>query len=124
LALGSPVGGYEEEADMTLIRAGALAAGLMLAGPGWAADTDVENPNMRELPLQRSPIMGGRQHQPTPTEIEERAQLLRSQQPSTQVSNAPAAAPGAKAPGNDDLYQRVLRQSQRATPRTIDPSGE
>jgi len=109
---------------MTLIRAGALAAALMLAGPGWAADTDVENPNMRELPLQRSPIMGGRQHQPTATEIEERAQLLRSQQPSTQASNAPATAPGAKPAGSDDLYQRVLRQSQRATPRAIDPSGE
>src|SRR5258708_5861058 len=114
------------EAEMTIFRhgtrTGVLTAALLLAAPGWAADTDVENPNMPELPLQRGgPIMGGRQHQPTPSEIEERAQLLRSQ-PGAQASETPA--PVAKPSANDDLYQRVLRQSQHATPRVLDPSGQ
>ncbi|MEJ0069177.1 MAG: hypothetical protein WDO24_11150 [Pseudomonadota bacterium] len=104
---------------MTLIRAGALVAALVLADTGWAADTDVENSTMRELPLQRSgPIVGGRQRQPTPTEIQERAQLRSP--PSSEASVAPRGAAGT----NDDLYQRVLRQSQHPAPRVISPTDQ
>jgi hypothetical protein len=102
---------------MTTIRAGAVIAALILAHAAWAADTDVENPNMRELPLQRGgPIVGGRQHQPTASEVQERAQLHAP----SETPGAPSSASGAK----DDLYQRVLRQSQHPTPRVIAPTDK
>ena len=89
----------------------ALAAALGLAAPGLAAETDVENPGLRELPIQRGgPIMGGKQHQPTPAEINERAQV-----------KGGATAADQQRP-TDDLYQRVLKQSQQGTPRTLEPS--
>jgi hypothetical protein len=105
---------------MMLIRAAALVAVLMPVPVGWAADTDVENPNMRELPLQRGgPIIGGRQHQPTPSEIQERAPL---HNPSASET---AGAPSTESPpAKDDLYQRVLRQSQHPTPRVIAPGDK
>jgi hypothetical protein len=88
----------------------ALVAALALAETGWAADTDVENPAFRDLPLHRSPIYGGKQHQPTQAEVTERE------------------PPQVRAKASDvqrqtqDLYDRVLKQSQQATPRSIDPS--
>ena len=90
-----------------LVFLGALA----LASAGWAAETDVENPGYRDLPLQRGgPISGGKQHQPTQTEITERTQMKAG------------GASDAQNRAADDLYQRVLKQSQRGTPRSIDPS--
>ena len=86
----------------------ALVAALSFGGAGRAADTDVENPSLRELPLQRGgPISGGKQHQPTQAEIDERTQMKQS-----------AAQRNREA---DDLYQRVLKQSQQGTPRSLDP---
>ena len=103
---------------MTTIRALLLVAGLALAlaDTGWAADTDVENPDLRELPLQRGPISGGHKHQPTAIEIQERAQA-RNPAATAPVPDVPPAA----ASQVDDLYQRVLRQSQHSAPRAIDP---
>lgn len=88
----------------------ALIAAFALARPGWAADTDVENPSLRELPLQRSPISGGKQHQPTQGELSERFQ---------EHGGAPSA-PRATAAQRDDLYRRVLEQSRQGTPRSLD----
>jgi hypothetical protein len=112
---------------MTMTRALMLVAALTLApaGAGWAADTDVENPNLRELPLQRGPIMGGHKHQPTASEIQEREQERQQPRDPAAASSAPAmpvpAAPRAAAGQTDDLYQRVLQQSQHPTPRAIIP---
>jgi hypothetical protein len=87
-----------------------LAVALLVAEIGWAAETDVENPAYRELPLQRGgPIYGGKQHQPTQAEIDERVQ----------TKGRDAAERDRQS---QDLYQRVLKQSQQATPRSIDPS--
>jgi hypothetical protein len=99
---------------MTTTRALMLVAALALADTAWAADTDVENPSLRELPLQHSPISGGRKHQPTASEIQEREQARSPAPTPPDESNGPARP-------NDDLYQRVLRQSQRSAPRAIDP---
>ncbi|MBI3516488.1 MAG: hypothetical protein HY060_20845 [Proteobacteria bacterium] len=86
-----------------------LAGALVLANAGWAAETDLENPSYRELPLQRGPISGGKQRQPTQAEIDQRAQERgRSAEEQKRASDA--------------LYQRVLKQSQQGTPRSIDPS--
>jgi hypothetical protein len=109
---------------MTTTRALMVVAALAFADAGWAADTDVENPALRELPLQRGPIVGGHKHQPTPAEIQERAE--ERQQASSPAAAAPAPAPAPDAANfpalpHDDLYERVLRQSQRATPRAIIP---
>jgi hypothetical protein len=103
---------------MGIIRTALLIGVLAFAGAAWAADTDVENPNLRELPLQRGgAIYGGKQHQPTAGEIEERLQ-----------EKGPAAATSAPGIGakpatgqKDPLYDRVLQQSQRGVPRTLDP---
>jgi len=119
---------------MTTTRALMVVAALAFADAGWAADTDVENPNLRELPLQRGPIVGGHKHQPTPAEIQERAQE-RQQAGNPATGNPPAGNPAADNPAPspapeaarfpagppDDLYERVLRQSQHAAPRAIIP---
>jgi len=102
---------------MQITRTAMLIGVLALAGPARAADTDVENPNLRELPLRSGPIAGGKQHQPTRGEIEERLQ-----------EKGPAAPRGSetvidpKSGQSDELYMRVIQQSQRATPRTLDPN--
>jgi hypothetical protein len=97
---------------MAIIRTAIVIGALAYAGAAWAADTDVENPNLRELPLQRGAIYGGKQHQPTSGEVQERLQ-----------EKAQPPGPGAKPPARqgDPLYDRVLQQSQRSMPRTIDP---
>jgi hypothetical protein len=114
---------------MTTTRALMLVAALVLAlaDTGWAADTDVENPEFRELPLQRGPIAGGRKHQPTPSEIQERAQT-RNPTATAPAPDAPLgassqrdAAPLGASSQRDELYERVLRQSQHSAPRAIDP---
>src|ERR1700722_6259351 len=102
---------------MTTTRALMLVAALALADTAWAADTDVENPSLRELPLQPGPISGGRKHQPTPSEIQERAQ---ARSPAPTPPDESNGSNGAARP-DDDLYQRVLRQSQRSAPRAINP---
>src|SRR5258706_16412423 len=95
-----------------------MVAALALAPTGWAADTDVENPGFRDLPLQRGSlssgapsagaVSGGKRHQPTQAEIDQRAQ-----------ERGRAADEQKRA--SDDLYQRVLKQSQQGTPPSIDP---
>ena len=87
----------------------ALVVALLAAEAGWAAETDVENPALRELPLQRGPIYGGKQHQPTQAEVDERLQ----------AKDRDAAARQRQA---EDLYNRVLKQIQQGTPRSIEPS--
>lgn len=100
---------------MRIIGAAVLVSGLAIVGTAWAADTDVENPALRELPLQRGPIVGGHQHQPTAAEVEERLQTK-----SAPTGSGPDTG-GAPAARTDELYQRVLKQSQHATPRVITP---
>ncbi len=86
-----------------------LATALLLAVAGRAAaETDVENPGMRELPLRQSPIIGGKQHQPTQSEVSERIQAQ---------NRDTAGRPQRKTP---DLYDRVLQQSQKPKPRTLE----
>jgi hypothetical protein len=111
---------------MRTICAVILAALLLPAA--WAADTDVENPAIRDLPMYRSgPITGGRQHQPTPAEVQERAAdraLARPNEPREAMrgpSPAPAR-PGDVQSQSQDLYNRVINQSDRPTPRSIDPT--
>jgi hypothetical protein len=106
-----------------IICAFAAAAVLSTAAPVWypvaAADTDVENPAIRDLPMRTGPISGGRQHQPTPAEVQERAAdraLTRAGDPSRPPARTPDRAAG------DDLYNRVLKQSEGGTPRSIDPT--
>lgn len=111
---------------MTNPRALMLVAALALAEPGWAADTDVENPALRELPLQRGPIIDGHKHQPTPAEIQERAQEREQERkaavnPSSEPPATSAAENSAAASARDDLYQRVLQQSRHGMPTAIDP---
>jgi hypothetical protein len=88
----------------------ALAVALLVGEAGWAAETDVENPALRELPLQHGPIYGGKQHQPTQAEVEERAQ-------------AKGRDAAMRKQQSEELYQRVLQQSQQGTPRSIDSSS-
>jgi len=93
----------------------AMVVVLALANAGWAADTDVENPALRDLPLQRGgPIYGGKQHQPTPSEVSERLQEQRG----GGTESAPAPATPAQ---RDDLYQRILQQSQQGMPHALEP---
>jgi len=91
----------------------AVVVVLALANAGWAADTDVENPGLRDLPLSRGPIYGGKQHQPTPDEISERLQEQHGSAEPAPVTPAPPAQ-------RDEIYQRVLEQSQRGLPRSLD----
>ncbi len=91
----------------------ATMAALTTGSAVWAAETDLENPNLRELPLRQSPISGGKQHQPTPAEISARIQ--------GGGAGAPAPTTASPPQTHDDLYQRVLKQSQQGTPRVLDP---
>jgi hypothetical protein len=102
---------------------------LALTDVGWAADTDVDNPALRDLPIQRGPIYGGKQHQPTQTEVIERLQeqhgggSAATSAPGSAATPAATTAPGsipASAP-RDELYLRVLKQSQQGMPRVLPP---
>lgn len=91
-----------------------IVATLALPGTGFTADTDLDNPNMRDLPIQRGPIYGGKKHQPTREEVIEREQAKNS----GAAAGRSAANQPAKPP--DDLYQRVLKESQKSGPRSLD----
>ncbi len=96
----------------------------LLVPAAWAADTDIENPALRDLPMYRSgPISGGRQHQPTPAEVQERAAdrvLTRPNEP-REAMRGPAPAKSGNQQ-SQDLYNQVINQSDRPTPRSIDPT--
>jgi hypothetical protein len=100
---------------MKTFQALALIAAVALADVGLAAETDIENQSFRDLPLQRGPVVGGKRHQPTREEIEERSRISSSQQP-------PAEPTRPAAESRDDLTKRILQQSQKPTPRTLDPN--
>jgi len=105
---------------MRTICAVILAALLMPVA--WAADTDVENPALRDLPMSRGgPITGGRQHQPTPAEIQERAADRAGVRPAEprEAMRGPATPGGGQS---QDLYKRVIDQADRPTPRSIEPT--
>jgi hypothetical protein len=87
----------------------ALVVALLAIEAGWAAETDVENPALRELPIQHGPIYGGKHHQPTQTDINERLQ-------------AKDRKATDRRPQAEELYQRVLNQSQKGTPRSLEPA--
>ncbi|MBV8169820.1 MAG: hypothetical protein JO021_23745 [Alphaproteobacteria bacterium] len=100
----------------------AVILAALLAPAAWAADTDVENPALRDLPMYRGgPISGGRQHQPTPAEVQERAadrSLARPGEPREAMRGPQRAGDGQ----SQDLYNRVINQSDRPTPRSIEPT--
>lgn len=101
---------------MRSICAFAVTALLLPAAPPLASAAD-------DLPMQRGggPIVGGKRQQPTQSEIQER-QLERSM---TAPSRAGAPSPGQAGDRDrqsQDLYNRVIQQSDRPTPRSIDPT--
>ena len=101
---------------MKTIHVFAVAA-LLVPGAVVAADTDLENPGMRELPFQRGgPVVGGKRQQPTQSEVQER-----SAERAMTRAGGPSAEP-ARDRHSQDLYNRVIQQSDRPTPRSIDPS--
>lgn len=92
---------------------------LLRSTPAGADDTDPLNPALREMP-RSGPIVGGKRQQPTQAEIQERALERQMARP----GGAPLAEPSPRDRENrsQELYQRVLRNSDRPTPRSIDPS--
>jgi hypothetical protein len=106
---------------MKTIRAFAVAA-LLVPGAVAAADTDLENPGMRELPIQRGgPVVGGKRLQPTRSDVEERS-YERAMTRAGGPGSGPSAEPAARDRHAQELYNRVIQQSDRPTPRSIDPS--
>jgi hypothetical protein len=100
----------------------AVILAALLMPVAWAADTDVENPAFRDLPMSRGgPITGGRQRQPTPAEVQERAAERSPVRPGEprEAMRGPAR-PGGGQP--QELYNQVINQSDRPTPRSIDPT--
>jgi hypothetical protein len=79
-----------------------LYSSFLLASPTLADE---------QPPLQRGPIYDGRQHQPTESEILGR-ELLKG--------GGSIRALGDRGTSGDELYQRIMEQSQKSIPRTLD----
>jgi hypothetical protein len=79
------------------------------------------------LPLQRGsggPIVGGRHRQPTPGEVQERAMERPPGRAGDPSREATRTSPRDRDQEAQERYQRVLRNSERPTPRSIDPSQQ
>jgi hypothetical protein len=100
----------------------AVILAALLAPAAWAADTDVENPALRDLPMYRGgAIAGGRQHQPTPSELQERSAERALARPG-EPREAMRGPGGSINQQSQELYNRVINQSDRPTPRSIEPT--
>jgi hypothetical protein len=101
----------------------AVILAALLGPAAWAADTDVENPAIRDLPMYRGgAIAGGRQHQPTPAELQERAAERALARPGEPREAMRGPAPAGANQQSQELYNKVINQSDRPTPRSIEPT--
>jgi hypothetical protein len=96
---------------MSVVTALALLATVMSAGAPHAAEAELESRDATSPAFRKGPIWDGRQHQPSVEEIIER-ERAQGKRPGLSTETTPEA---------DELYRRILKQSDEALPPSLEP---